>query len=502
MRRVSEILRLKALGLNQTEISRSVNVTRATVRDYVRKAAARNITLESISSLSEEELREIFGKGRSGRKIECPEPDCFYIHRELSRKGVTLQVLWEEYLREHPNGCSYSRYCTHYREWKKSQKLSLRREHRAGEKVFVDYCGPTVTISPAGEASFEASIFVSCLGASNLIYAEATCGEDSSSWLGSHVRMFDYYGGTPESVVPDNLKSGVSRACYYEPELNRSYRELAEHYSVAVIPTRVRKPKDKAKVETAVQIVERQILARLRNRRFESLGELNSAIAQLLEAVNEREMKDYGASRRELFESIEKESLNPLPSTRFKATVWKIAKVNIDYHVEVERRYYSVPYQLRGEEVEVQITEKSLSIFHNNKQVSVHPRVPLQGRQSTYKEHMPQEHRYLEEWSPSRFLDWAAKIGPETKRQVDALLNARAYPEQSYRACLGLLRLAKKYGHERLEAASARANHFGIVSYRSIDSMLKTGQEKLPLSEHSQGHATSHQNVRGSGYYH
>ena len=314
--------------------------------------------------------------------------------------------------------------------------------------------------------------------------------------------MLEYFGGVPKAIVPDNLKSGVTKPCYYEPDINRSYQELAEYYGLAVLPARVRKPQDKAKVETSVQIVERRILAKLRGKKFSSLAELNQSIKELLKELNSREMKSYGCSRQKLFEEMEKPTLSPLPRESFKVSKWKLAKVNIDYHVELDRRYYSVPYELRGEQVEVQACENSISIYHNNKQIAVHPRILKLGHHSTSKEHMPKEHRFMQEWTPSRFLDWAAKIGPETKQQIDFMLNSRKYPEQSYRACLGILRLAKKYGEDRLELASKRANQLGIVSFKSINSMLKTGQEKISIHSPAPAHIDSHQNIRGSRYYH
>lgn len=502
MRQVREVLRLTETGRSQTEIARSCRIARSTVRDYQRKAAAAGLTSESLGQMSEAELEEAFAKKRPGRARICEELDYQAIHRELTRKGVTLWLLWEEYLREHPNGYSYSRFCELYCAWRKSQKLSLRQDYRAGEKLLVDFAGMTIPVHSGTEVEFEASIFVSTLGASNLLYVEATRGEDLSSWLGAHLRCFEYCGGTPAVVVPDNLRSAVTKACFYDPIINASYQELAEHYSIAVLPTRAGKPRDKAKVEQAVQLVERRILAPLRSRRFTSLAELNTSIKELLEEVNNRRMRTYGCSRRELFEEIERVALNPLPEQQFHIGRWQSAKVNIDYHVEVARRFYSVPYQLRGERVEICIREKSIEIFHQQKRIALHPLLPRPGTHHTLKEHMPQEHRYMQEWSPSRLLSWGEKIGSETRRQIASLLESRIHPEQGYRACLGLLRLEKRYGGERLEAACRRANHFGIVSMRRIKSMLEHGHDRLPIAESRAQSRSVHGNVRGGSYYH
>ena len=502
MRQVREVLRLTEAGRSQTEISQSCRIARSTVRDYQRKAKAGGLTTELLGQMSEEQLEEAFSKKRPGRLRSCGELDYQYLQRELTRKGVTLSVLWEEYLREHPDGYSYSRYCELYCAWRKAQKLSLRQEYKAGEKMLVDFAGMTMPVYPPTGVEFEASIFVSTLGASNLLYVEGVCGEDLNSWLGAHTRCFEYYGGVPAVAVPDNLKSGVTKACFYDPIINASYQELAEYYHIAVLPARSGKPRDKAKVEQAVQLVERRILAPLRHRRFTSLAELNAAIKELLEAINNRPMQVYGCSRRELFEEIERATLQALPAQPFRLGHWRSAKVNIDYHVEVDRRYYSVPYQLRGERVEVCVREKTIELYREQKRIAFHPLLPRPGMHHTLKEHMPQEHRYMQEWNPSRFLDWGGKIGCETQRQIASLLESRTHPEQGYRACLGLLRLEKRYGKERLEAACRRANHFGIVSMRSVKSMLEHGHDKLPLRESRVCSRSAHGNVRGGSYYH
>lgn len=501
MRRVQEVLRLLEAGRSQTEASQSCRVARGTVRDYQRKAAALGLNSEAVGLLSELELEQTFGKQRAGRKSKAAALNFQYLHRELSRKGVTLRLLWEEHLREHPCGYSYSRFCELYCAWRKAQRMSLRQEYKAGEKMLLDFSGMTVPVFVPGEPPLEASIFVATLGASNLIYTEALPGEDIDSWMGANVRCFEYFGGVPEVAVPDNLKSGVTKANFYDPVINASYRELAQHYGIAVIPTRSAKPKDKAKVEEAVQLVQRRILAPLRDRRFASLVELNAALSELLEELNNRVMQVYGCSRRELFESVEKSALKPLPAHPFLFGRWKTVTVNIDYHVELDRRYYSVPYQLRGQRVEACVREKTIELYHSNKRVALHPVVARAGMHHTLKEHMPQEHRYMQEWSPSRFLSWAEKFGVETKRQVAGILESRAHPEQAYRACLGLLRLEKRYGAKRLEAACCRANHFGIVSMQRVKSMLEHAHDKLPFNESSRILRTAHGNIRGGKYY-
>lgn len=503
LKRVEEILRLLESGRSQTETSQSCQVARSTVREYQRKAQALGLSSAAVGKMRPEEVESVFGKQRAGRRGKEKELDYEQLQRELTRKGVTRRLLWEEYREKFPDGYSYSRFCELHCAWRKKQRLSLRQEYRAGEKALFDFAGQTVPIfSAQGEKEFEAQIFVGVLGASNLLYVEALPGQDSASWLGAQGRCFEYFGGVPEIAVPDNLKSAVDKACFYDPVINRSYQEFARHYGIAVIPTRGGRPKDKAKAEQAVQLVERRILAPLRDRRFHSLEELNAAIRKLLEEVNNRVMQVYGCSRRELFETIEKPALKPLPPTPFLQGQWKTATVNIDYHVELNRRYYSVPYQLRGERVDICLREKTVEIYHQSKRVALHPVVARAGAHHTLKEHMPQEHRYMLEWSPSRFLSWGEKIGTETRRQIESLLQSREHPEQGYRACLGLLRLEKRYGTARLEAACRRANHFGIVSMRSIKTMLEQGHDRLDVSEPRAASRTAHENVRGGKYYH
>jgi transposase len=380
----------------------------------------------------------------------------------------------------------------------------MRQNHKAGDKLFVDYAGHTVPIYKRGTTKtlFQAQIFVAVLGASNYTYVEATRDQQLKHWIGSHQRCFDYLGGTPQAVVPDNLKSGITSPSYYDPQLNPRYKELAEHYEVAVLPARVRKPKDKSKVEVGVQIVERWILAVLRNRKFFSLDELNQEIVRLLEKINSKKMKSYGCSRKELFESVDKPALRTLPSKPYDLFDFKLARVNIDYHVELEKHYYSVPYQLVHKEVEIRIKERIIEVLCNGERVALHLRSDNKFHHSTKKEHMPPSHRAMLEWTPTRFIKWAAKVGPQTRLQIEALLNSREHPEQSYRACLGLLRLEKKVSSARLEAACKRANHLGVTSFRRIKSILDSGMDRVPIVETKEVPVIRHRNLRGSGYYH
>jgi transposase len=431
-----------------------------------------------------------------------PQPDWTVIHEELRKKSVTLQLLWEEYKVQHPEGYQLTQFCEYYSRWRKKLDLSMRQTHKAGEKMFVDYAGQTVPVTdPQTGVVREAEIFVAVLGASNYTFSEATWDQSLASWTGSHVHAFEYFEGVPEIVVPDNLQSGVSKACRYEPDLNPAYHDMAVHYGTAVIPTRVRRPKDKAKVEAGVQIVERWILAALRNRTFFSLRDLNEAIAQLLEKLNARPFKKLEGSRRSWFEKIERPALRALPETPYALAEWKKARVNIDYHIELEGHYYSVPYGLVHEEVDARYTRTCVEIFFRGKRIASHLRDQRRGRHSTQREHMPKSHQHYLEWTPSRILSWAGQIGEATGKLAERILEIRQHPEQGYRSCLGILRLGKCYGPERLEAASKRALAIGASSYKSIRSILENGLDREAMPENLPALKTQHPNLRGRDYY-
>lgn len=504
MERVKEVLRLWEIGANKTEIARAVGATRATVRDYLSRAKAAGLSHAAAAELSSSELRTLFEKDLPGRRIKDREIDYGHLLRELSRKGVTLMLLWEEYLQNNPDGYSYAQFCVRFREWQQSQKLSMRRHYRAGEVTFVDYAGMKMGIfdRTTNELLFEAPIFVATLAVSNRTYAEATENASMVHWLGSHERAFQYFGGVTEQVIPDNVKTGVKEACHYDPELNPTYRDFAEHYKIAVLPARPDSPKDKAKVEKGVQVVERRILARLRDRRFYSVAELNEAIWALLAELDEREMQGYGMSRRELFEATDKPALQPLPATPYRFVTWKKAKVNIDYHVEVKRHWYSVPYQLIHKRVDIRLAEHTVEVLYEGRRVALHVRDDTPGRHTTLPDHMPPSHHYMQGWTPSRLLHWAGTIGAETKKQVHSLLLERARPEHAYRACLGLLGLEKKYGKDRVEAACAKANRLGIISMRSIKNMLFTGADRVAEAEPQTPAILQHRNIRGDTEFH
>jgi transposase len=454
-------------------------------------------------TLDEDQLqRLLFPEPVPSSSRVITEPDWKTIHQELRRKGVTLRLLWLEYRGAHRDGYGYSWFCECYRLWAKTLNPTMRLTHKAGEKLFVDYAGQTVpVIDPETGEVHQAHIFVATLGASNYTYAEAHPAEDLPSWIGGHLRAFSFFGGVTEIVVPDNPKTGVQHPSRYEPDLNPTYQDMAEHYGTVVIPARVRKPKDKAKVEVAVQVVERWVLACLRHHTFYGLAQLNLAIRDLVDKLNDRPMRHLGLSRRQLFESLDRPALKPLPAEPYEFAIWKKAKVNIDYHVEFARHYYSVPYRLIGQEVFLRASQNTLEIFHKHQRVASHPRSRLPGRYSTLPDHMPPAHRHYADWSPERFLRWAQQIGPQTQRLIEAVLASRTPPQQAYRSCLGILSLAKRHTGERLEAACARALAASIHTYKGVKNILETHLDQIPLEEATSIPLKTHVNIRGPSYY-
>jgi transposase len=507
MRKVREVLRLKhGMGLSVRQIAGSCSMSAGAVCGYLQRAQAAHLNWPLPDDLDDAALEaSLFPSAANLAARGAPLPDCQRIHEELhSHRHLTLSLLWQEYKEDHAEGYQYSRFCELYRSWAKKLDVVMRQEHRAGDKTFVDHAGPTVAvIDPDSGEIREASIFVAVLGASSFTYAEATWTRGLYDWIGSHIRAFDFFGGVTAAVVPDNWRTAVTKACWYEPELNPTYRDLAEHYATVILPARVRKPRDKAKAESAILLVERWILAALRHRTFFGLVALNQAIRELLERLNQRKFRKLDASRAELFERLDRPALKPLPAEPFIFGEWKKARVNIDYHVEIERHYYSVPFELRHEQVEARIRSATVEIFHNNRRVATHARSAVMGGFSTLPEHRPPRHRQYLEWTPERLVNWARKIGPSAAGVAGYILQSRQYPEQGYRACLGLMRLARRYPPQRVEAACTRALAVNACSYRSVKSILETGLDHQSIEEAKtpDAHRMIHANVRGAAYY-
>jgi transposase len=505
MRTIREVLRLKfECKLTNRNIAKSLSIARSTVGDYVRRAEAAGLSWPLPDDLDDSRLEQIlFDLIPRTPKDQRPPLNFAQTHQELKRKGVTLMLLWHEYKEQNPQGYQYSQFCYLYRQWFDKLDPVMRQDHRAGEKLFVDYSGMTLPITDPGNGNtFEVQIFIACMGASNYTYAEATFTQGLADWIDSHVRAFEFLGGVPELVIIDNLKSGVNKACRYEPDLNPTYLDMANHYQTAVMPTRVRAPKDKAKAEVGVQIVERWILAKLRNRTFFNITQLNREIAILLVDLNNRPFQKLPGTRKTAFETIDKPALKPLPTTRYQFARWKKARVNIDYHVEVDGHYYSVPYQLIQKELDIKLTSNTVECFYKGKSVASHMSSDRQGHHTTVKEHMPKSHQKYVEWTPERLIRWAGKIGPHTAELIEKVMGSRMHPQQGFRSCLGILRLGKSYGEDRLEGAARRANQIGGRSYKSVESILKNGLDRKPLPDEKPEDAPiDHANIRGGQYY-
>jgi len=506
MRKLKEVLRLHSLGLSQHQIARSCAISQSTVHEYVSAAQAAGVKWPLPEDWGDQQIEQALFPQRPALAVwrKHPEPDWSQIHQELqTHKDLTLQLVWQEGRESHPEGYAYSRFCDLYRRWLKKLDLVLRQEHRAGEKMFVDYAGATIPIhDPQSGEVHPAAVFVAVLGASSYTFAEATSGQDLRSWIGSHMRAFEFFGGVVEVVVPDNLKSAVTHPSYYEPDLNPTYRDLGEHYGVAIIPARPYRARDKAKAEVGVQVVQRWIVAALRKRKFFSLDEVNQAIAELLTRLNQRPFRKREGSRASLFAQLDQPALKPLPATRYQFGQWKTAGVNIDYHIEVERHYYSVPYALVHQQVDVHLTAETLEVLHRGVRVASHVRSYEPGKATTLTDHMPKAHQKYVGRTPSRLIEDAQQIGPCTCQLVEAILAAKRHPEMGYRSCLGILRLAKTYPAERMEAASRRALRARAYNFQSMDSILKNQLDRLPLPGDPPAQAAvAHDNIRGADYF-
>jgi len=506
MRQIREILRQKwTLGRTHRQVAEGLRVGLGTVSTVERRARAAGLDWGQVDTLRDEALEaRVYGPPTPPTHHRVV-PDCAYLHAERRKPGVTLELLHLEYLEQHPAGYRYTQFCEFYRRWLKRRGLSMRQIHQGGEKCFVDYAGkkPSIIDAATGEV-IEVELFVAVLGASNYTYAEATRTQQVPDWLASHQRAFHYFGGVTAAVVPDQLKSGVVVPCRYEPGLQRTYEEFSKHYGTVILPARPAKPRDKAKIEVAVEIVERWILARLRHERLFSLAALNARIAELLEELNARPMRLYRASRRELFARLDQPQLRPLPAEPFVYGEWKIgARVSLDYHVELHGHYYSVPYALIHELVDACLTATTVELFHRGQRVAAHVRSVVRGRHTTEPGHMPKAHQRHLEWTPTRIITWARTIGAQTAALVEAILADRPHPEQGYRSCLGILRLAKRYGPARLEAACARAVSVDARSYRHVDSILKHGLDRLagPAALPQLTLIPAHEHLRGREYY-
>lgn len=512
MRKLKEVLRLKLeCKLSNRAIANSVNISASTVSYYVRALEASHLSWPLPSGLSDQELiallephcHQLKQKSYSQKQSPCFEEIC----KELKHKGVTLQILWQEYKARHQEKAySYAEYCRQYRCWAKKLKPSMRQRHVAGEKCFVDYAGPSLDIynPTTGEIS-KAKVFVATLGASNFTYVEATLTRSIPDWLGSHTRMLEYFGGVPKLIIPDNEKAGVSRASYYDPEKNPQYTAWANHYGTTILPARPGKPKDKAKVEAAVKYVEQAILAKLRHQKFFSIDQLNQAISKLLKVLNNTPFQKLPGTRESLFNEVEKSSLAPLPRHRYEYVEFKRVKVGLDYHICVDTHYYSVPYQHIHHTVEYRLSSNQLEVYYDGLRIASHLRQYKPGEKSTQNEHMPEAHRAHAQWTPDTFLQWAKAIGCAPAEIAAKLIKRQPHPECCYKIFLGCRNLVKLYGKTRFAASCRYALAGEAISYHSLKAILenKLEQEDITIIKDEADYTPStHTNIRGADYYH
>lgn len=507
MQKIREVLRLRlGEGLSLRQVSLATGVPFTTAGDYVRRAEAAGVTWPLPADLGDEQLQALVGPSKSQARVDRPMPDYKVVHREMMRKGVTLALLWTEYRESFPDGYGYTQFCDHYRQWKRHLNAVMRQDHKAGEKLFIDFPGDKIPIydTKTMQVAFHAELFVAVLGASSYLHAEVIVSQELEHWLAAHVSALEHLEGAPAVFVPDNLKSGVTKSHRYEPDVNASYEDMAAHYGVAVIPARAYKPRDKSKVEAGVLLCERWIMAKLRNCRFTSIEEANLAVAGLVDWLNDRPFKKLEGTRRSLFETIDRPALRPLPAERYEFARFRDAKVAFDYHVQGEdpRHYYSVPHTLIGEVVRIRTTALVVEILYKGRRVASHVRDRAPNKYTTDPSHMPESHKRYAEWSPARIVSWAEKTGPATAELVSEIMERRPHPEQGFRSCLGIIRLGQRHGEERLEAACKRALHVHSYSYRSVESILKNKLDEKPLPGTTEqlSHPT-HDNVRGAGYY-
>lgn len=509
MKRIREIIRLnEECQLSIRKISSTLNVSRPTVSKTIAAYKKSGLNLAEISALKDSDLEQRFySKKEPSSKADFLKQKFPYYAKELKKKGVTLQLLWEEYIKENPDGLRSSQFSYYFHKWKQDEKLSMHIEHKAGDKMFIDYTGHKMEIEDRKTGLKRlAEVYVAILPASQLTYVEASLNQNQEEFMRSTERAIQYFGGVPSALVPDNLKSGVIKASIYEPEINRLFADFGDHYRTAVVPARARKPKDKAHVENAVKIVYRRIFAPLRNEKFYSLDELNDAIKVKLEEYNNKKLSKMKVSRKELFNEVEKDTLRPLPAEKYPLKYIQDGRVAFNYHVELkeDHHYYSVPYLLRGKQVRLIYDERNVAIYYDNERVVQHKRSRFSHKYSTVKDHMPKEHRFKDDWNPDKLKYWAGNVGKSTLLAITHILDSKKHPEQAYKSCLGILGQAKKYGHDLLELACRKACNIERINYKYISEEVIKIKDQFDEDMNDKQPSLLpefHENIRGKEYY-
>lgn len=509
LKRVREALRLhQECGLSLRKTAQALSISRPVLTEYLERCKVLDINYEKVQMMSDDALTSCFSEGKT------EDPRLGFLHnkfpdyaKELSRVGVTRQLLWEEYMAVNPAGYGYSQFCHHFQKWNDNQELYMRIEHKAGDKLYVDYAGKKMDIvDPETGEIKTAEIFVAALGTSKLIYAEAVWTQQKRDFITAQVNTLKYIGGVPQAIVPDCLKSAVTKAHQYEPDINPEYQDFASHYGTTILAARPYKPKDKSVVEGAVRIIYQRVCAPLRDHTFHSIEDLNKAIWEQLEILNNRPLQTYGVSRWELFRETDMEALMPLPVEDYIIRHFSRCKVQFNYHIYLkeDNHYYSIPYQHRGKHVEVRYTATIVEIYLNNNRIALHKRNFRKFSYSTIKDHMPPGHKFMDDWSAEKFIGWSQKIGVHVTEVIEGILSTKAHPEQGYKVCLGILNLSKEHGKDRLNSACKRALYLDSLSLKVIKNILNNGLEKMKDDNGSERQLDlfHHENIRGPEYYH
>lgn len=502
---VKKIAQMVLAGKSKRSIAEELGISRNTVKKYLYKIEQTGMGLEEFILLEDKECHQLMEDPRQEKdKLNELQKLFPHIEKELRRVGVNRWLLWEEYKREHPGGYSYTQFCYHYQQWRKTGEVTMHFEHKAGDKLFVDYAGKRLSIVDwaTGEI-IKVEVFVAVLGASQLTYVEATYSQKKEDFITSLARAFIYYGGVTSAIVPDNLKSAVTTPNRYEPEINEAFADFGGHYNTHILAARSRKPRDKALVEKTVNIIYSRIYARLRDRTFYSLSELNEAIRSLLEEHNRTNFKGRNYSRMDLFLSVEKEALKPLPSQAYEIKHYAFVKVQKHSHILLskDKHYYSVPYRYIGKKVKVVYTERKVDIYYKYERIAFHKRDRRENKYTTVKEHLPSTHQFVAEWNPGKFITWAESYGEEVRDYIKAVLHNNQHIEQNYKSCIGILGLGKKYGKQRLADACMRGAYYSNFSYRVIRNILEKGLDSSPGQSPGEVNIPEHNNIRGKDYY-
>lgn len=507
MNKLRTVIRLYTEGKGKRFIATYLDLSKNTVKKYITLFIHSKMTSEQIEALSDRELYMLFQlPSEKGIPLRLEQLYTFFpkMQKELKRPGVTRMLMWSEYIHRYPDGYGKTQFCEHYNKWRGTTRPSMRIEHKAGDKLYIDFTGKKLQVVDeiSGEC-MDVEVFVSILGASQLIYVEAAPSQIKEDFIGTVENSLHYYDGVPSAIVPDNLKSAVTRSHRYEPTLNETFKDFAEHYGTTILPARAYKPKDKALVEGAVKIVYASIYTALRNEIFFSLESLNKAIWKQLEILNNRKLNGRPYSRRELFNEIEKDLLSPLPMERYqiKETAWVTVMKTGHVCLQKDKHYYSVPYRFNGKKVKLIWSVKQVWIYYKYECIATHNRTKSAYNYTTIEDHLASSHKFIAQWNPEYFLCWARGIDPNVEQLIAAILEKKKYPEQAYRSCIGVLSLAKKVGNKRLAGACIRALEYGVCNYKMVQRILEKGLDQLEDQREEENNIPAHHNIRGKEYY-